>query len=138
MTKGGFFKSALGLAAALLMTASLSFAHLWGTHKSSAKSANITFDSPMTLANGKTLDAGSYRMEVSPDSPAPEVTFYKDGKSVAEAPAKVVTEDQKNSHTEIDSTRQGSDNVINEIRVSGWSENLVFNNANAQTNSASQ
>ena len=126
MTKGSMFKSAFGLAVAVLMTASLSFARFWGGHESSVKSTRITIASNMTLANGKVLKAGTYLVEVPIDAKAPEVKFDRAGKTVAEAQAKVVTENQKNPYTEVESSKQGNDNVMTAIAPGGWSEKLVF------------
>jgi len=131
--KSGVFRSGLGLVVLVLMTASLSFARLWGEHKSSDKSANITIASVMALSNGNVLKAGSYHLEVPEDSQAPEVSFYKDGKVVAKAPAKVVAENQKNPYSEVDSIKQGNKDVITEIRPGGWAEKLVFSETSGQT-----
>jgi len=130
MTRSGVLKSAFGLVVAMLLTAGPSFARLWGGHKTSVKSTNITLASNVKLGNGNILKAGDYRVEVPENSQAPEVTFNRDGKVVAEAPAKLVAENTKNPHTEVDFTMQGKENVITEIRPGGWNQKLVFNAAN--------
>jgi len=114
-----------GLAAAILATACLGFGS-WGFHKSSDRGTNITFASMTKFNNGTTLPAGTYRMEVPDNSPTPKVEFYKNGKLVATASAKVVSETKKNSHTEVDSVTQGNAQLVRTIRPSGWNERLEF------------
>jgi hypothetical protein len=125
--------SAMGLAVALLLTASQSFAHSWIHHNSSERATSVTIDSPKELGNGAVLPAGSYNMEVSENSQNPEVMFYKDGKLVCKTQAKLVTQSQKNAYTEVDSTKLGDKDVIQEIRPSGWDQSLVFSSAGGET-----
>jgi hypothetical protein len=125
--------SAMGLAVALLLTASQSFARSWTHHNSSEWSTSITIDSPKELGNGTVLPAGSYNMEVSENSQNPEVMFYKDGKLVCKTQAKLVTQSQKNAYTEVNSTKLGDKDVIQEIRPSGWDQSLVFSSAGGET-----
>ncbi len=121
-----FVKTFVGLAAAIMIAATWSYAGWWGSHRSADRSTNVSLASAEKLANGSVLPAGTYRMEVPENATMPEVMFYKDGKLVAQTKAKVVTETRKNSYTEVDSTKKGSQYVITEIRPGGWTENLLF------------
>jgi len=122
-----------GLAVALVSAASLSYAGSFGWHKSSEKSTNVSFDSATKLPNGSVLAAGRYMMTVPENSQSPEVAFYKYGKEVAQAPAKVVAETQKNPYTEVESTTEGKNQLVTEIRPEGWREKLVFGNSSDHT-----
>lgn len=118
----------VGFAAAILATASLGFA-AGGSRKSVERGTDVTFANTTKLNNGNTLPAGTYRMEVSENSQTPAVTFSQDGKVVATSGAKVVTEQKKNQHTEIDSVTQGDAQVLTAIHPAGWDEELVFGSA---------
>ncbi len=125
-----FVKSLIGLAAAVMLAATWSYAGWWGSHKSADRSTRVTLASSEKLAGGPMLPAGTYRMEVPENVTNPHVMFYKDGKLVAKALAKVVTKTQKNPYTEVDSSKEGSEDVITEIRPSGWTEVVMFSKAN--------
>jgi hypothetical protein len=116
-----------GLASAVLATACLGFAARG--HKSSERGTNVTFSNTSRLKDGTTLPAGTYRMEVPEGSTTPKVEFYRNGKVIATANAKVVNETRKNSTTEVDSVKQGNEQVVTAIRPSGWNERLEFGNA---------
>ena len=118
----------LGLAVALVFAASLSYGSSFGWHKSSGKSTHVSFDSPAKLSNGSVLAPGRYMMKVPDDSQSPEVAFYKYGKEVAKAPAKVVAETQKNPYTKVEFTTKGKDQLVTEICPQGWREKLIFGN----------
>ena len=118
-------KPLIGLMAAILSTTCLGFAS-WGSHKSSERATDVTFDSMMKLQNGETLPAGTYRMEVPENSQTPAVTFLQDGKVVATSNAKVLSQEKKNPCTEVDSVTRGKTQLLREIRPSGWDEILKF------------
>lgn len=124
----------LTLAAALVMTASLSFAGSWFS-RSSTKSFDVTLAGATKLNNGRVLAAGNYTMKVPEQTRSPEVQFYKDGKLVAKAQAKVKTQPRKNEYTEILTAMQGKSNVITAIEPGGWAERLVFGKASGQKRS---
>jgi hypothetical protein len=65
-------------------------------------------------------------MEVPDNSQTPNVTFYKGGKPMATVPAKVVTEEKKNSETEVDALTHGNAQALTAIRPAGWNEELTF------------
>jgi len=114
-----------GLVAALFAATSLGFAS-WGSHKKTERATNVTFVEMVKLQNGDTLKAGTYRMEVAEDSQTPNVSFYQDGKVVATVQAKAITEQTKNSDTEIDYNQQGEAHILTEIKPAGWEEALLF------------
>ena len=118
-------KSFLGSAAAILAVACLGIAS-WGSHKSSERETNVNFINMTKFANGDTLKAGTYQMEVPKNTQTPEVTFYKNGKAVATVHAKVVTQPKKNENTEVDSVTQGKTDLVTAIRPAGWEEELIF------------
>ena len=122
-------KSFIGLAAAVMIAATWSYAGWWGSHKSADRSTKVSLASAEKLGNGSVLPAGTYRMEVPENVTAPEVMFYQYGKLVAQAKAKVVTNTVKNPYTEVDSTKEGSQDVITKIRPGGWTEDLLFSKA---------
>lgn len=122
-----------GSVAAILATACLGFGS-WGSHKSSAHGANVMFASAIKLKNGDVLPAGTYRMEVAENSQNPEIKFYKEdattqdwgGNPIAMTHATVISQPERNRHTEIDSVQRGADQLLQTVRPRGWSERLVF------------
>jgi hypothetical protein len=128
-------KPFIGLIAAMLVTACVGFAHSWSWHKSSDRTTDVTFSSPMKFTNGKTLPAGTYQMEVPENSPAPIVRFSQDGNVKATSKARLVSQEKKNPYTEVDSTQSGHRQLVTEIRPGGWNEVLLFSPAR-QNNSS--
>ncbi len=118
--------SILAFAVALPLASALSFASIFGGHKSNEKSINLTLASTSKVPNGTELAPGSYRVMVPENAQKPEVVFYREGKEVAHAQAKLVAESQKNPATEVYTNTKGKDQVITEIRPAGMSERLVF------------
>ena len=118
-------KSFAGLVAAILATACLGFGSWW-FHKSTERETNVTFTRTMKFRNGDTLPAGTYRMEVPDNSKTPTVTFSHYGKVMATVKAKVVTQQKKNSESEVDSNTQGNTQLVTAIHPGGWAEELVF------------
>jgi hypothetical protein len=117
----------VGSLAALVATACMGFAHNGNEHKTSGRTASITFANAVKLGSGATLSAGTYRMEVMENTSTPTVTFSHHNKVVATASATLVAEASKNPATEVDiDQHSGAQNVI-EIRPSGWKEALRFN-----------
>ncbi len=119
----------IGSLATILVTACAGFARAGSTHKSPERKASITFEHVVKLGNGATLPAGTYRMEVPEDSQNPTVSFLRDGKVVAKAPASLKSEGKKNPATEFDSIKEGNAQEITEIRPGGWREALHFSSA---------
>ena len=121
----------LGIAAALVMTASLSFGGSW-FGKSSTKSFDVTLDSAAKLSNGTVLEAGNYTLKIPEHTQSPEVQFYKDGQLVAKAQAKVKTQPEKNEYTAIETSKKGNTNVVTAFDPGGWPEKLVFSSSSGQ------
>jgi hypothetical protein len=119
--------SLLAAVIALPLAASLSFAGLFGNHnRKPEKGVDLTLGNVEQIPNGPKLNPGDYRLEVPTNVNAPKVVFYRNGKKVAQATAKLVPESQKNSDTEILSTKVNGTQVINEIRPKGWNERIVL------------
>lgn len=127
-------KPFIGLVAAMFVTACVGFAHSWSLHKSSDRTTDVDFSTLVKFRNGKTLPAGTYRMEVSENSPSPIVTFSQDGEVKASSKAKLVSQEKKNPYTEVESTLSGNAQLVTEIRPGGWNEVLLFGPA-GQNNS---
>jgi len=113
----------IGLVAAVLALTCLGFAS-GATHKDRAK--DVTFSATSKFQNGVTLRAGTYKMEVPDNSQTPNVTFSQNGKVVATVPATIVSEQKKNSQTEVDAVTRGNAQAVTAIRPSGWDEELSF------------
>ena len=124
----------LTLAAALVISASLSFAGSW-FGKSSTKSFAVTLDSAAKLSNGTMLKAGDYTVKIQERTQTPEVEFYTEGKLVGKEQAKVETQPQKNEYTAIEATMKGNTNVVTAIDPGGWRERLVFSKSSSHTGS---
>jgi len=114
-----------GLVAGILATACMGFAH-GSSRRQAERATNVTFANTMKFQSGETLPAGTYRMEVPENSTTPDVSFSKDGKVMATARAKVVSQEKKNNNTEVDSVAQGKVQAVKVIRPQGWEEKLVF------------
>jgi hypothetical protein len=124
----------LALAAALVMTASMSLARSW-FRKSSTKSYAVTLDSDAKLSNGSELKAGNYTVKVPENTQSPEVEFYDGGKLVAKEQAKVVTQSQKNEYTALELTTKGNTNVLTAVDPGGLPEKLVFRSSSGRLGS---
>ena len=98
-----------------------------------AKTNTVQFVYPAKLGNGSTLDPGSYRVVVMNDSSQPKVAFYQGHRQVAEASVKLVSVPKKNSETQIiyDQSHKNS-NVVTEIDLDGWNQNMVFSKTATQ------
>jgi hypothetical protein len=125
-----------GLVVAILASATVGFAK--SNHNGSSRKVNVTFSSRTEFQSGGTLAAGDYVMEIAKDSPTPEVRFYKlhangyvnersvSTKAAATVPAKLVTEQQEASATEVVADTRGDVQVVKSIQPAGWNERLVF------------
>jgi ABC-type glycerol-3-phosphate transport system substrate-binding protein len=118
-------KSLAGLVVAMVAATCLGFA-AGSSHKSRERGTDVTFIGLTKFANGNTLSAGTYRMEVPEHSQTPEVTFSKDGKVISTVRAKVVAQKAKNTDMEIESVTQGKAQMVTAIRPAGWNESLFF------------
>jgi len=97
-----------------LAAASLSWAH----------EVNIMYQAK--LGNGPELQPGTYRLEIVKSPELSEAAFYRDGELIAQVPITIVAESEKSSHTEVHYESLDTGRVINQIRVVGWKDRLVF------------
>lgn len=87
----------------------------------SAATYNVTFFQPSTVA-GKELKAGDYKVTVDGDK-----AIISMGKQKVEAPAKLETADSKFSSTSVRYTTEGGKMKVQEIRLGGTNQKVVFN-----------
>jgi len=81
------------------------------------------------LGNGPGLQPGTYRVEVVKGQDSTEAAFYQGKDLVAQVPVKIVAESEKTRQTEVHYETLDNGRVINQIRVAGWKERLVFREA---------
>jgi hypothetical protein len=116
---GKFLRGTLSAMAACLLFAGMIF----------AKGTTVSIDQPARLANGPTLQPGSYKVEVMTGGPTSEVIFYKGKEIVAKAPAKLVEHPTSVSATQIHYSQRDNDRIITEMRLQGRRDRLVFEEA---------
>ena len=78
------------------------------------------------LGNGPELQPGSYQIELIKNQDTSEAAFYKAGDLVIRVPVIIVAESEKSRQTEVHYETLDQGRVINQIRVAGWKEKLVF------------
>jgi hypothetical protein len=121
------WKLLLGMTMALLCAAALGV----------AKSDQVNIIYETRVGNGPTLKPGVYKLAVINDPQSPKVQFYQNGKRVAEVPAKIVSQNKKNPETEVYYNTVGKDgHVLTEIRLNGWTENIMFPTQTEASNSS--
>jgi len=76
--------------------------------------------------NGKTLPAGDYKVKIDTNGSNAQVTFLKDGKEVASAPAEVKTLAVKQNSTQVQMNTAGSTPRLDEIDFSGTTTAVRF------------
>jgi hypothetical protein len=81
------------------------------------------------VGNGPVLETGTYRVEVVKNQDSSEVLFYKGGDLWLRAPVTLVEEADKAPQTEVHYEKISDAKVINQIRLRGSKESLVFNRA---------
>jgi hypothetical protein len=106
--------------------ASMTFALSWFSHSSSVKSTNVNIIYSAHLANGTTLKAGKYRLEIPLNTKTPDLKFYQNGKLVASVPAQVKKERVKNQTTEVDYNDQNHVQYMTQIRPGGLKKAFVI------------
>ena len=87
----------------------------------SAASYNVTLFQP-SVVGGKELKAGEYKVTVDGDK-----AIISMGKQKVEAAAKIKTADSKFSSTSVRYTSEGGKMKIQEIRLGGTNQKLIFN-----------
>ena len=116
-------------AAGILVAASLAFAKFPSLDlgRSSKKSVSVEIDQTARILGGPTLQSGEYKVVLNNNSPTPEIGFYQKGKLVAQVPAKLVEQGKKFDKTAIHyDTRGANTQVITEMDLDGWKEEVVF------------
>jgi hypothetical protein len=103
----------------------------WFSHNSSVKSTQVNILQNTKLANGKTLEAGNYRIDIPLNSKSPELKFYRDGKLMASVPAIVKQETRRPSETEVDFSRKGGAEYLTEVRPRGLTQGYVISSSSA-------
>jgi len=98
----------------VLVAASLTLAH------------EVIIGNRARLGNGPELQPGTYRLEVIKNQGTSEAAFYKGGDLVVRVPITIAAESEKSRHTEVHSEVLESGRVINQIRLAGSKERLVF------------
>jgi hypothetical protein len=86
----------------------------------------VTISYQAKLGNGPALQPGTYRLEVVKNQGASEAAFYQGKELVIRVPVTLVVESKKTPQTEVHYETLESGRVINQIRVEGWRERLVF------------
>ena len=89
-----------------------------------AREVMITYQAK--LGEGPELQPGTYQVELIKNQETSEVAFYQEDDLVAQVPVTIVTESEKSNRTEVHYETLDGGRVINQIRVAGWKERLVF------------
>jgi hypothetical protein len=131
-------KSIFASIVSLALAASIASAKFPGLGHSSQKSATIEIGQTVQVPNGPTLQPGTYQVTLLSDSDTPQVGFYQDGKLVGQAAAQVVDQGQKSPDTEVHTNNSGSNSVVTEIDVSGWTKRIEFGQQLSATNGSGQ
>jgi hypothetical protein len=104
----------LAIVVFVLIAASLALAH----------EVNIVYQAK--LGNGPELQPGTYRLDVVKNQDTSEALFYKGRELVIRVPITIAAESDKFRQTEVHYELLDSGRVINQIRIQGWKERLVF------------
>jgi len=86
----------------------------------------VTMTYQAKLGEGPELQPGTYQVELIKNQETSEVAFYQEDDLVAQVPVTIVTESEKSNRTEVHYETLDGGRVINQIRVAGWKERLVF------------
>ena len=104
------------------------FAFLFVFQAMAAEKGNlsITLDTP-TLVSGKLLPAGEYSVKWMAENPGGEVSFFEQGKQIADVRCKILDRGTKVENNEVETTL-GKDGkrALQEIRLRGKTLALVF------------
>ena len=86
----------------------------------------VKIDHRAKLGNGPELQPGTYRLELMKTQDTSEAAFYQGGDLVTRVPITISVEPNKSRQTEVHYELLDGGHVINQIRVEGWKERLVF------------
>lgn len=95
------------------------------------KTVQVQILYPSQIASGTELQPGNYRVEVTENTKSPEVMFYRHDKLVAETQGQLVETGKKNDETELDYNTAGSQHVLTQLELRGWTGKVVFNSSNS-------
>ena len=98
----------------VILAASLTLAH------------EVTITNRARLGNGPELQPGTYRLEVIKIQGTSEAAFYKGRDLVVRVPITIAAEPDKSRQTEVHCQVLDSGRVINQIRLEGSKERLIF------------
>lgn len=121
------------VAAGILIAASVGFAKFpsFDFGRSSKKSANVEIIQEARISGGPTLQSGEYKVALTNNSSTPEIGFYRNGKLVAQVPAKLVDQGKKIDETKVYyDTRGTNTDVITQMDLRGWREKVLFGKNN--------
>ena len=77
---------------------------------------------------------GSYKVVLLNDSSTREVGFYRNGELIGQAPVKLVDQGKKFRETEVDANiLDDHSELMTEMRLSGWTERVVFSESDASS-----
>ncbi len=86
----------------------------------------VTISTTATLGTGPTIEAGTYRIELTKNQESSHAVFYRGHDEVARAQVTLVAEPSKPRQTEVHSQVVDGSRVITQIRLQGSKEKLVF------------
>lgn len=90
------------------------------------KSATIDISQSTQVLNGPALQPGTYKVKVLGESGTPQVGFYRGGKLVGQAPAKLVDEGSKSIETAAHFNNSNGSRVLTQIDVQGSTKSIQF------------
>jgi len=103
------------------------FAVSLGVAKTTTKTIQILY--PAQIADGTILQPGMYRVALNTVSQNPTLDFYQNGRQVAQAPVKLVSEQAKNTQTQVLYNTGGKTDVITEIDFNGSNQRMLLGHA---------
>lgn len=86
---------------------------------------SVDIPNPVQIA-GQTLKPGSYKVEWQEAGPQVHVTFVKNGKEVAAAPATLKTNDTQVDQNDIQTASSSNGRMLTEIDFAHQKEALIF------------
>ncbi|HXJ96568.1 MAG TPA: hypothetical protein VMT20_27330 [Terriglobia bacterium] len=100
------------------------FAGSLGLAKTTAKTIQILY--PAQISDGTVLKPGTYRVALNTASQNPTLDFSQNGRQVAQTPVKLVSEQAKNTQTQVLYNTGGKTDVITEIDFNGSNQRMLL------------
>jgi hypothetical protein len=94
----------------------------------------VTFESDMKV-NGTLVKKGTY--DVKFDDESGQLSIEKNGKTVAQATAKLESREKKANDFQLRSTVNGDETNLTGITFGGWDKNIVITSGGASTSTGS-